>query len=74
MLKHDQQTDDNPVLIAYRAVRDTGSLVSYDLMADYQRFFSTSPLVSCSNGVPFERFSLVDPSLRTVIQSSTTPI
>lgn len=71
MSNHDKLVADNPILIAYRAMRAGRGSHSNDLIADYRRFFVIPTQVSGSRVVAFEKFSIIDPNIRTVFQSNT---
>lgn len=74
MLELKLPAGENPVLIAYDVIRKNKDMKAEEMVGSYNLHFDTPPLIpSCVRPV-FERFSLVDPTIRTVIQSSTTII
>ena len=64
-------TGENTVLSAYSAIRDNKRLDAEEMVARYHDLFDAPPPVSVSARPLFERFSLVDPTIYTVIQSTT---
>lgn len=74
MLELKLPVGENPVLNAYDVIRKNKDMMAEEMVGSYNLHFGTPPLTpSCARPV-FERFSLVDPTIRTVIQSSTTII
>lgn len=64
-------TGENVLLAAFRAL-ETGQVTkSSDLVAEYERHFTTAVSVPKEQPQVFERFSIVDPSIRMTVQSST---
>lgn len=65
-------TGENSVLSAYDMIRKNKGMKAEEMVGSYNLHFGASPLTPSSARPVFERFSLVDPTIRTVIQSSTT--
>lgn len=63
---------ENSVLSAYDVIRKNKSMEAEEMIGNYNLHFGTPPLPSSYARPFFERFSLIDPTIRTVIQSSTT--
>ena len=62
---------ENPLLSAYDVVVRREQAAPEDLAAEYARYFvSTAPLAQ-GRPLVFERFSLVDPAIRTVVRATT---
>ncbi len=60
------------LLSAYEASReDAGGMTGDDLAAKYRELFPHAVSAAPTGPTVFERFSLVDPSIRTVVRSST---
>lgn len=72
MLELKLPTGENSVLIAYDEVRENSVMSAEEMGAHYTHNFGAPQLPPSEARPVFERFSLVDPTIRTVIQSSTT--
>jgi hypothetical protein len=66
-------TGENLLLMAYRAVADKQTPEAAELAAEYRRHFVVTAPPTSGEPQPFERFSLVDPDIRTVIRANTVP-
>lgn len=62
---------ENIVLSAYEVVANRQPTDAAGLAVEYERHFVTSIKPSHGSSSVFERFSLVDPTIRTVITSTT---
>ena len=62
----------NSVLIAYDEIHKNTYMKAEEMVAQYNHNFEAPQLPPPDARPVFERFSLVDPTIRTVIQSSTT--
>lgn len=65
---------ENIILSAYASVTQGDQVLSMDFVSEYERFFGTVVTPAAGHQVSFERFSLVDPTIRTVVKSTTTGI
>jgi hypothetical protein len=66
---------ENSLMVAYKAVEQGGTLADeHQLMAVYEQHFvcPTAPLTTDTK--MFERVSLVDPTIRTVVRCSTASL
>jgi hypothetical protein len=66
-------TGENILMAAYRAVAEGRSDPS-ELVASYEQHFTSTVPVPPAQPPVFERFSLVDPSIRMTVQSSTATV
>jgi len=64
-------TGENAVLSAYSAIRKNKGMDAEEMVVHYHHLFDAPPPVPPSARPVFERFSLVDPTIHTVIQSTT---
>ena len=62
---------ENILMAAFRAVVEGQLAEPAELVAAYERHFGTVPPVSHTQPPVFERFSLVDPTIKMTVQSST---
>lgn len=64
---------ENSLMAAYESVLDAKDSPerANDLVATYERFFVTAVPPAAVQAPVFERVSLVDPTIRTVIRSTT---
>ena len=65
---------ENLLLSAYRAVMSGQKSSPAELVADYERHFSSVVPPSAGQKPVFERFSLADSKVRLVIKSDTAPV
>ncbi|WP_374567533.1 hypothetical protein [Ideonella sp.] len=65
---------ENILLIAFRAVAEGRPSDPAELVAAYERHFTTTVPVPAVQPPVFERFSLVDPNIRMIVQSSTATV
>lgn len=65
--------NENVILSAYAAITESSQVEPEALVAEYKRLFVSAVQPVQGRTSVFERFSLVDPNLRTIIQSSTVP-
>lgn len=65
---------ENVLMAAFRAVAEGRSAESADLVAAYEQYFTSEVRVAPSQPRVFERFSLVDPTIRMTLQSSTATV
>jgi hypothetical protein len=72
MLELKPPTGENSVLNAFDVIRKSKDMKAAEMVDHYNNHFGASPLPPSDVRPIFERFSLVDPAIRTVIQSSTT--
>lgn len=63
--------DESTLLSAYSAIRNDKAMDAEEMVAHYHHLFGAHPPVPASSRPVFERFSLVDPTIHTVIQSTT---
>lgn len=59
------------LLESYEAARTVRTQTGAELEASYQLHFQTSAPAPVPGTTVFERFSLVDPTVRTVVRSNT---
>ncbi|UQY83677.1 hypothetical protein [Ralstonia pseudosolanacearum] len=64
---------ENLLLIARRAVTEKQAPDAAELVAEFHRHFVVTAPIPAGKPQLFERFSLVDPDMRTVIQANTAP-
>jgi hypothetical protein len=64
-------TGENILLSAFRAMAEGELTESTELVAEYERHFITAIPAQPAHPPVFERFSLVDPTIRMTVQSST---
>lgn len=62
---------ENILLAAFRAVTESRGADPAELVAAYEQHFTTTVPVPPTQPPVFERFSLVDPNIRMIVQSST---
>jgi hypothetical protein len=63
---------ENSLMVAYRAVEEGGKLDDANrVVAIYEQHFVTKAAPVKPDQKTFERISLVDPTIRTVVRSST---
>jgi len=65
-------TEGNIVLDAFNALYESTPIDSAELVAVYSRYFATAIEPLPGHRRVFERFSLADPTIRTVIKSTTS--
>ena len=65
---------ENIILSAYASVTQGDQTFSMDFAGEYERFFGAVAKPAVGHQGNFERFSLVDPTIRTVIKSTATGI
>ncbi len=64
---------ENSLLAAYEALLDGKNTVDENSVASvYERYFVTAVPPASVQAPVFERVSLVDPTIRTIVRSSTT--
>ena len=73
MTKLAAPTGENLLLTAYRAVADKQTPEAAELGAEYRRHFVVTAPPASGKPQLFERFSLVNPAIRTVISANTVP-
>ena len=71
MTKLAAPTGENLLLKAYRAVIEKQEADAGELVAEFQRHFVVTVPPPANNPQVFERFSLVDPGILTVLQANT---
>jgi hypothetical protein len=64
-------TGDNLLMAAFRAIAEGQITDPTQLVAAYEQHFRSTVAVPPERPPVFERFSLVDPSIRMCVQSST---
>lgn len=64
-------TGENILLSAFRAVAEGRIVEPAKLVAEYERHFITAVPVPPTQPHTFERFSLVDPTIRMTVQSNS---
>ena len=64
-------TGENILLSAFRAVAEGRISEPNELVAEYERLFTTAVPVPPTQPQVFQRFSLVDPTVRMTVRSST---
>jgi hypothetical protein len=62
---------ENLLLAALSAVGKSDQVPSEDLVAQYERHFTTAISVHSKQPQVFERFSIIDPTVSLIVQSST---
>ena len=67
-------TGENILLSAFRAVAEGRIAEPTELVAEYERLFTTAVPVPPTQPQVFERFSLVDPTIRMTVRSSTASV
>lgn len=67
-------TGENLLLSAYRAVMSDRKSDPVELVAEYERRFSSVVPQSAAQKHVFQRFSLADSTVRLVIKSDTAPV
>jgi hypothetical protein len=72
MLELKPPTGENSVLNAFDVIRKNKDMKAEEMVTHYNLHFDAPPVPPSDVRPVFERFSLVDPAIRTVIQSSTT--
>ena len=65
-------TSENILLAAFRALEQESAISPEEMVANYDRYFKSSVAEPLEKSPVFERFSLVDPSVRLTIQSHTS--
>lgn len=65
---------ENIILSAYASLTKDDQAASMDFVSEYERHFVTAVKPATGHQGNFERFSLVDPTIRTVIKSTATGI
>jgi hypothetical protein len=65
---------ENIILSAYASLMNDAQTAPTDLVSEYERHFVTAVKPSTGRQGNFERFSLIDPTIRTIVKSSTTGI
>lgn len=66
---------ENSLIAAYQAVVDgEGSVDDNDLTKAYEQHFATAVPPASQQAPLFERVSLVDPSIRTIVRSTTAAV
>jgi hypothetical protein len=65
---------ENILMAAYLAVAEGRSSDPSELVASYEQHFKSTVTVPPAQPPVFERFSLVDPSIRMTVQSSTATV
>jgi len=65
---------ENILMAAYRAVTDGRVAEPAELVAAYEQHFTPTVSVSPVQPPVFERFSLVDPTIRMTVRSSTATV
>jgi len=65
---------ENIILSAYAAIKGDDQVDSLDFVREYEHYFETAVKPATGHQGNFERFSLVDPTIRTVIKSTATGI
>ena len=66
---------ENSLMAAYKAVAQGGTLADANqVVATYQEHFVTKAVPSTPDSKVFERISLVDPNIRTVVRCSTASV
>lgn len=63
---------ENILLAAFRALEQKSAISPEDMVANYDQYFKSSVAEPLEKSHVFERFSLVDPSVRLTIQSHTS--
>jgi len=56
---------------AFRAVSEKRAAKPTELTAVYEQYFTTIAPAPATQSQVFERFSLIDPSIKMIVQSST---
>ena len=64
-------TGESLLLKAYRAVAEKQEPEAAELVAEFQRYFVATVPPHANNSQVFERFSLVDPGILTVLRANT---
>ena len=64
-------TGENLLLAARRAIADKPAPDAAELAAEFRRHFVVTAPLPAGKPPVFERFSLVDPDIRTVIRANT---
>lgn len=67
----EQPVGENILMSAFKAISEGQQVSSDDLVAEYERHFSAVAPAKPAAQPVFERFSLIDPKIRTIIQSNT---
>jgi len=62
---------ENLLMLAHRAIDDEQAPDAAQLAAEFHRHFVVTARVPAGKPQVFERFSLVDPGIRTVIRANT---
>lgn len=65
---------ENIILSAYVSMKSANQAQPMDFALEYQRYFVTAVEAATGSHGKFERFSLVDPTIRTVIKTTATGI
>lgn len=66
-------TGENILMSAFRAVEEGRNATPTDLVAEYEKYFTTTLPSKPTQAQKFERFSLSDPNIRVIVQSNTVP-
>ena len=68
-------TGENSLMVAYKAVEEGGTLAdSNQIVAAYQQHFTPTAAPVSPDAKVFERISLIDPNIRTVVRGSTASL
>ncbi|MER2540015.1 MAG: hypothetical protein ABTQ26_12310 [Azonexus sp.] len=65
---------ENIILSAYASMTKNDQTAQVDLVSEYERHFVSAVKSATGRQVNFDRFSLVDPTIRTIIKSTSTGI
>ena len=64
---------ENSLMAAYKAVEQGGTFADANqVVATYQEYFVTKAAPATPESKGFERISLIDPTIRTVVRCSTS--
>lgn len=66
-------TGENILMSAFRSVVEGRGSVPTDFAAEYEKYFTSAVQPQSAQAQPFEKFSLTDPNIRVVVQSSSVP-
>lgn len=67
--------EENLLLSAYRSVMERSEAdAPAELVADYERYFTTEVVPTPGKSLAFERFSLIDSTVRLTVKSNTAPV